>query len=124
MAVKNKSKRKKRMGGNADMMKMVGDMGQKIIDQHGDKIAEHGHKLMQQAVAAAVPMAIAGIGSYASKKLGSMTSKPVYYNDYNDYDDELSEDEYEQDGGKKNKKYKKSRMTKKNRKSKRKSKKH
>ena len=35
MAVKNKSRRKKRMGGNTDMMKMVGDMGQKIIDKHG-----------------------------------------------------------------------------------------
>jgi hypothetical protein len=121
MAVKNKSRRKKRMGGNTDMMKMVGDMGQKIIDKHGDKIAEHGQKLMHQAVAAAVPIAIAGVSSYASKKLGSITSKPV---DYNDYDDELSEDEYEQDGGKKNRKYKKSKMTKKRRKSKRKSKKH
>jgi hypothetical protein len=118
MAVKNKSRRKKRMGGNTDMMKMVGDMGQKIIDKHGDKIAEHGQKLMHQAVAAAVPIAIAGVSSYASKKLGSITSKPV------DYDDELSEDEYEQDGGKKNRKYKKSKMTKKKRRKTRKTRKY
>jgi len=122
MVLKNKSRRKKRMGGNADMMKMVGDMGQKIIDKHGDKIAEHGQKLMNQAVAAAVPIAIAGVSSYASKKLGSRTSKPVYYNDYND--DELSEDEYEQYGGKKNRKYKKSKMTKKRRRKTRKTRKY
>ena len=119
MAVKNKSRRKKKMGGNADMMKMVGDMGQKIIDKHGDKIAEHGQKLMHQAVAAAVPIAIAGVSSYASKKLGSITSKPVYYDD-----DELSEDEYEQEGGKKNRKYKKSKMTKKKRRKTRKTRKY
>lgn len=117
MAVKNKSRRKKKMGGQgADLMKQ-------LVEQHGETIAKHGKDLMHKAVATAIPLAFTAAHQMLTRK---KTKAPKKYteddyidneDDYTDTDDEFEyEDEDEQYGGKKNKKYKKSRMTKKRKK--------